>query len=169
MLRGGDHDKEPRRSPEGDSPMSLGRMTFASFAPLALLLVTACGSSTSGGGPAATAPGAGGSSSAGPGGSSNAGPGGSSNAGPGGTTGSAGTTASTGTGGMGAGGVGAGAMPPGITYWPPASTTVAPVGACRSGPTAVTLPSIQSTSALVARSALTTVPPRISKVVMMNP
>jgi len=59
-----------------------------------------------------------------------------------------------------------GSMPPGITYWPPASTTVAPDGALRFSPTAVMVPLWVMTSAKKARSALTTVPPRINREVI---
>jgi len=57
-------------------------------------------------------------------------------------------------------------IPPGITYWPLASITVAPAGASSLSPTATILSPYTSTSALKARSALTTVPPRI--IVVMN-
>ena len=62
-----------------------------------------------------------------------------------------------------------GSMPPGITYWPPASTTVAPAGAVRFSPTATILPSWVMTSAKKARSALTTVPPRMKRVLIFAP
>src|SRR5450432_2891786 len=60
-----------------------------------------------------------------------------------------------------------GSMPPGMTSAPPASTTVAPAGACRSGPTARIKPPSHSTSALMLLSALTTVPPRIRTLLMV--
>jgi hypothetical protein len=56
-----------------------------------------------------------------------------------------------------------GSMPPGITRAPPASTTSTPTGASSPSPTALITPASQSTSALNDRSALTTVPPRISR------
>src|SRR3990167_8567861 len=62
-----------------------------------------------------------------------------------------------------------GSMPPGMTYWPPASTTVAPAGAVRFSPTATIVPSWVNTSARKARSALTTVPPRIRMLLIFAP
>src|SRR5258708_40276962 len=60
-------------------------------------------------------------------------------------------------------------MPPGRTYWPPASSVCALAGAffAASSPTAAMRPSMQSTSALNSRSALTTVPPRMRREVVM--
>src|SRR4051812_2857499 len=59
-------------------------------------------------------------------------------------------------------------MPPGITYAPPASMTVAPEGAEISGPTCSIFPFEQRTSARNSRSAFTTVPPRIRTVLMID-
>ena len=59
-----------------------------------------------------------------------------------------------------------GSMPPGSTYWPPASILVAPAGTSRSLPTAAMRPSMHSTSARNSRSALTTGPPWIRVVDM---
>src|SRR5258706_5131191 len=58
-----------------------------------------------------------------------------------------------------------GSMPPGRTYWPPASSFCALAGAlfAASSPTAAMRPSRHSTSALNSRSALTTVPPRMRR------
>ena len=60
-----------------------------------------------------------------------------------------------------------GSMPPGMTYWPPASITVAPAGASSPSPMAVMRPPCVSTSARKARSAFTTVPPWI-KIEVIN-
>src|SRR5450830_514013 len=57
-------------------------------------------------------------------------------------------------------------IPPGITYRPPASITVAPTGTGKFSPTAAIMSPSISTSARKARSALTTVPPRISVVIL---
>src|SRR5215213_6229635 len=60
-----------------------------------------------------------------------------------------------------------GSIPPGMTRAPPASTISAPAGASRFSPTATTRSPATSTSARRPKSAFTTVPPRMSRAMVI--
>src|SRR5215213_2221762 len=60
-----------------------------------------------------------------------------------------------------------GSIPPGMTRAPPASTISAPAGASRFSPTATTRSPVTSTSARRPKSAFTTVPPRMSRAMVI--